>query len=112
MTAIDLPASGVVNDTVWWTRTDTGIELRVRVSPGARRSAVMSVGRDHIRIRLAARAVDGQANAELLSFVADVCGVRKSAVRIRRGLRSRVKTVAIVGFDTPPRELLARAVEG
>jgi uncharacterized protein (TIGR00251 family) len=101
-----------VTDATWWSRTDTGIELHVRVSPGARRSAVMSVGPDHVRVRLAARAVDGQANVDLVRFVAAVCGVRKSAVRIRRGHRSRVKSVSIVGPEKPPGELMARAADG
>ena len=66
----------------------------------------MQVGPDHVRIRLAARPVDGQANAELVAFVADLSGVRKSAVSLRRGERSRLKTVDIVGIDAPPATLL------
>jgi uncharacterized protein (TIGR00251 family) len=98
-----------MNSERWWSSTDVGIELRVRTTPGARRSAVATVGPDHVRVRLAARAVEGQANDELVALVAGFCGIRKSAVSIRRGRRSRVKTVAIVGIDTPPQELADRA---
>ncbi len=92
----------------WWSSTDVGIELQVRVGPGARRSAVTFVGPDHVRVRLAARAVEGQANAALIAFLADACGVRRSAVSIRRGHRSRIKSVAIVGLTRPPSSLSER----
>lgn len=86
----------------WWSVTETGITLAVQVSPGAKRSAVMAVGPDHVRIRLAARPVDGQANTALIEFLADLCGVRPSAVTLVRGQRSRIKLVAVDGLRVPP----------
>lgn len=86
----------------WWSPTETGITLSVRATPGAKQSAVMKVGPDHVRIRLAARAVEGQANNALVAFVAKLCGVRKSAVTILRGETSRIKLIAVDGIDAPP----------
>jgi hypothetical protein len=68
----------------------------------------MTVGPDHVRIRLAARAVEGQANAELVAFVAELCGVRRSAVTIRRGRRSRIKSLSVIGLAQPPASLADR----
>ncbi|WP_420453179.1 DUF167 domain-containing protein [Ilumatobacter sp.] len=96
----------------WWNRTDRGIELQVRANPGASRSGLIDVGPDHVRVRLRARAVEGAANAELISFVSDLCEVRRHAVSIRRGHRSRIKTVAVVGIEAPPVVLLARSLDG
>ena len=93
----------------WWRPTDRGIELDVRANPGAARSGLIGVGPDHVRIRLRSRAVEGAANAELVSIVADLCDVRRYAVRIRRGQRSRLKTVVVNGIDAPPPALTDRA---
>ncbi len=62
----------------------------------------MTVGPEYVRIRLAARPVEGQANKALVEFVAVLCGVRRSAVTIGRGQTSRMKLVAIDGISVPP----------
>ncbi len=95
----------MVDDGNWWSATATGITLAVRATPGAKKSAVMEVGPDHVRIRLAARPVEGQANKALIDFVAELCGVRKSAVTLVRGHTSRIKLVAVDGITAPPAEL-------
>ena len=86
----------------WWNPTDLGIRVTIRVSPGARKTALTQVGPDGLRIRLAARPVEGQANAELVGFVAQLFGVRRSAVHLVRGDRSRIKTLEIDGLTEPP----------
>lgn len=86
----------------WWTRTDDGIELTVRVVPGARRSEIADVADAHLRVRINAPAVDGKANAELRRFLAEWCGVRPSAVDVVSGDRGRMKRVRVVGVYAPP----------
>lgn len=93
-------------DDNWWSATSTGIKLAVRAIPGAKRSAVMEVGPEHVRIRLAARPVEGQANKALIDFVAELCGVRPSAVTLVRGHTSRIKIVAVDGITAPPAALV------
>lgn len=92
----------------WWSPTAEGLQLTVRVTTGGRRSEVIGVRNDALRIRVAARPVDDQANDELRRFVAEVFGVRRSAVRLTHGRRSRTKTVALIGPTAPPRRLLMR----
>ena len=58
-------------------------------------------------MRIGARAVEGTANAELDRFVAELFHVRRSAVSLVRGARSRDKQVRIDGIVTPPGELLS-----
>jgi hypothetical protein len=74
----------------------------VRAVPGASRSEVAEVSPERIRVRVAAAAVDGQANHELLRFLAGLFGVRRSAVTLVRGQRSRDKLVRIAGVEAPP----------
>lgn len=71
------------------------ITLEVHVVPGARQSAVAGRHGEAIRIRIAARAIEGQANAELVRFLAAAFGVRASSVSLLRGEASRRKTVRI-----------------
>ncbi|HEX6318768.1 MAG TPA: DUF167 domain-containing protein [Burkholderiales bacterium] len=69
--------------------------LEVHVQPGASRSEFAGRHGERLKIRLAARAVDGKANEALIEFLAAHFKVRKSSVRITAGLRSRQKRVVI-----------------
>lgn len=89
----------------WWRPAGDGITVDLRVVPGARRSEVVEVAPDRLRVRIAAPAVEGKANAELQRFVAELFGVRRSAVDVVRGERGRTKTVHVAGVSSPPASL-------
>jgi uncharacterized protein (TIGR00251 family) len=72
--------------------------LEVHVQPGARRSEFAGQHGERVKIRLAARAVDNQANQALVEFLAEHYRVPRSSVRIAAGLRSRQKRVVIEGI--------------
>jgi hypothetical protein len=93
----------------WWRPGEDSISVSLRVTPGNRRSELIEIGQDHIRVRVAARPVDGQANAELERFMAELFHVRRSSVSIVRGARSRDKTIRIAGIIAPPPGLAARS---
>lgn len=86
----------------WWRSGEGDCEITVRVVPGAKKSAIAEFTKTAVRIRLAAPAVEGKANAELLRFVAEWFGTRVSAVSIVSGDTSRVKRVRIAGCQSPP----------
>jgi uncharacterized protein (TIGR00251 family) len=65
------------------------------VQPGASRSEFAGRHGERIKVRLAARAVDGKANQALVEFLAEHYKVPKRNVRIESGLRSRSKRVVI-----------------
>lgn len=103
-----LKRKGVQGKTVghtWWEARDDGITLAVRVTTGGARSQVIGVAEGRLRVRVAARAVEGQANAELVRYLAERLGVRRSAVTIVRGERAREKTVHVTGVTAPPGDL-------
>jgi uncharacterized protein (TIGR00251 family) len=89
-------------DAAWWSATEGGLVVSLRVTPGGRRSEVIECTPERLRVRLNAPAVDGKANAELLRFLAEAFAVRRSAVAIVRGAHARDKTVAITGPTAPP----------
>ena len=67
-------------------------------SPGARRSELAGVAEGRLRVRLAAPAHEGRANAELVRFLAGLLDVPKGAVAVAAGASSRRKLVRISGL--------------
>jgi len=67
------------------------------VQPGASRTEFAGRHGERIKVRLAARAVDGKANQALVEFLAQHYKVPKRNVRIESGLKSRQKRVVIDG---------------
>ena len=72
--------------------------LELHVQPGARVSEFAGRHGERIKVRLAARAVDGKANEALVEFLAAHYGVAKRDVRITAGMKSRQKRVEISGL--------------
>lgn len=72
--------------------------LDLHVQPGARTSEFAGQYGERIKVRLAARAVDGKANEALIEFLAAHYGVARRDVRIVAGLKSRQKRVEISGL--------------
>ena len=88
-----------------------GIELAIKASPRAGRTAIDGVvvdaaGVTWLAVKLAAPAADGRANATLLAALAKGLGVPPSACSIVAGPGSRWKRVR---FDGDPEALAARA---
>lgn len=73
------------------------IVLDLHVQPGASRSEVTGEHDGRLKIRLAAPATEGRANAALIEFLADALGVPRRNVRIDSGLGSRRKRVVVEG---------------
>lgn len=71
--------------------------LDLHVQPGASRTEFAGRHGERIKLRLAARALDGKANAALVEFLAAYYGVPKRNVRIEAGFKSRRKRVVIEG---------------
>jgi uncharacterized protein (TIGR00251 family) len=69
------------------------VEIQIHVQPGASRSELAGEHGDALKVRIAARAVDGAANAALAGFLAKCLGVARREVRIVRGEKSRQKLI-------------------
>ncbi|MGA3351625.1 MAG: DUF167 domain-containing protein [Acidimicrobiales bacterium] len=86
----------------------TAIILRVRVQPGAGRSAVTGRHGDALALRVAAPPIDGRANLQCIELVADIFGVSKSQVELVAGDKSRLKRLRVTGVEPGrARDLLA-----
>jgi uncharacterized protein len=80
----------------------------VRVNPRSGRTEV-SAGPTGVVVRVRAAPEDGKATAEAVTALAAALGVPRSAVRLRSGVRSRVKVFTVVGLapGEPERRLHA-----
>lgn len=77
-----------------------GVAVRLRVSPGARKTCVAGYyGEAALKIKVAAPPVEGKANAEVEGFLAKVLGVARSRVSVGRGAASRDKVVFVEGLS-------------
>jgi uncharacterized protein len=94
--------------------TDSRTRLSLRVSPSARRSAVVGRHADGWKVRVAAPAESGRANRTLAELLAGVLGVRANEVRIVAGAAGREKIVEIEGRSAAQADaaLAAAAVNG
>jgi uncharacterized protein (TIGR00251 family) len=79
--------------------TETGVRFTVRVQPRASRSEIAGAHGEAVRIRVTAAPVDGDANQELVGFLAKRFRVPKSNVHIVKGERGRDKVVEIEGVS-------------
>ena len=96
-----------------WLRADaTGVTLTLHIQPGAKHTAVAGRHGEALKIRLHAPPVDGQANAELIAFLAQRLAVPKSAVSLISGASSRAKRLHIAGVsETQVRQALAEEAD-
>ncbi|MDH4176519.1 MAG: DUF167 domain-containing protein [Thermoleophilia bacterium] len=73
------------------------VRLRLRVSPGAARAAVVGRHGDGWKVRVAAPPSRGCANDAVVTLIADTLGVARPNVRVVSGLSSRDKVVELSG---------------
>lgn len=79
------------------TAIEGGTRVQVHAQPGAKRTEVMGLHGDAVKIRVQAPPVDGRANDELIRFLAGACGVARSQVELLKGAASRSKSFSILG---------------
>jgi uncharacterized protein len=77
-----------------------GAAVAVRVTPRASHNKIVEMMDDGtIKIHLAAPPVDGEANDQLIRFLAEVLNVPKSKVEIVAGATGRDKLVSVLDMD-------------
>jgi uncharacterized protein YggU (UPF0235/DUF167 family) len=76
-----------------------GSRLAVRLTPGAGTDRFDGVADGVLRVRVAARPVDGAANEALLRLLARALDVPRRDVALRSGATSRTKVVEVDGVD-------------
>lgn len=87
-------------------RNDDGIELRIKVVPGASRSEIVGMLGDRLKIRVAAAPEKGKANEALLLLIADWLGTKN--IELTAGHGNAEKTVHVIGVHELSAEQMRR----
>jgi uncharacterized protein (TIGR00251 family) len=77
-----------------------GVRIHVWVQPGAKRTEVVGMHGDAVKLRVAAPPEKGRANEAAAAALADLLGVRPADVTLVSGTTSRSKTFEVRGITT------------
>jgi uncharacterized protein (TIGR00251 family) len=73
--------------------------LTIKVVPRARKNEIVGYENGVLKVRLKAVPEKGEANEELIDFLAEELELPKSSLTLVRGHTSRIKHVKIEGLD-------------
>ncbi len=71
--------------------------ITLYIQPGAKQSKIVGRHDGMPKIAIKARPVDGEANAALIEFLADLTKTQRSSIKLVGGHTSRIKRVEIQG---------------
>ncbi len=77
---------------------ETGVLLRV--VPNARKTEVVGIHGDAIKLKVASPALEGKANSEVLSFIAKTAGAPARGAVLVSGAKARDKIVRVEGMSS------------
>uniref|UniRef100_A0A3Q1GRD5 Zgc:193812 n=1 Tax=Acanthochromis polyacanthus TaxID=80966 RepID=A0A3Q1GRD5_9TELE len=90
------------------TRDKSGaVTITVHAKPGSKHSGITEVCAEAVGVAIAAPPTDGEANAELIRYLAEVLDLKKSHISLDKGSRSRDKLIK-VDSSLGPEEVLRR----
>ncbi|CAG0962924.1 hypothetical protein PHYC_00825 [Phycisphaerales bacterium] len=75
--------------------------LSVKVVPGSRKSQIVGVLGDRLKIKVAAPPEDGRANRAMCELLAGALGISSRGVSVIAGLTHPEKTVRVEGLTGP-----------
>jgi uncharacterized protein len=77
-----------------------GVAVAVRVTPRASRNEVTAIQEDGtVKVRLASSSKEGDTNAALVNYLAEVLGVAPSKIEIVAGESGRDKLISILDME-------------
>ncbi len=93
-------------------RKDGAVVLSLHVQPGARRTALVGIHGERLKIAVAPPPVDGKANKAVLKFLGKLFGCPSGSVSVVAGHGSRQKRVEIATItEAEVRQKIAQQLE-
>jgi uncharacterized protein (TIGR00251 family) len=84
-----------VSRPAWCCALAGGVRIAVQITPNAKKTEVIGVMKDALKLKLQAQPIEGRANQALVKFLAGALSVPKGAVSITHGLTSKRKLVEV-----------------
>ena len=79
----------------WCSVLPGAIRLALQVTPNAKKTEVVGVLDDALKIKLQAQPIEGRANDALVKWLAKTLGVARGAVLVTHGLTSKRKLIEV-----------------
>ena len=79
----------------WCLALPAGVRLAVQITPNAKKTEVVGVQDDDLKLKLQAQPIEGKANEALVRYLADALSVPRSAVTITHGHTAKRKLVEV-----------------
>jgi len=79
----------------WCSVIAHGVRIAVHIMPNAKKSEVIGLHDDALKIRLQAQPIEGKANDALIRYLADRLGVPKTSVTITHGHTNKRKILEV-----------------
>ena len=80
-------------------QVDAGVEIFLYIQPRASRNKVVGFVGEELKVTLTAPPVDGTANKACVAFLAKLCGLPRSGVKLVSGETSRHKRLLLECAD-------------
>jgi uncharacterized protein (TIGR00251 family) len=99
------------NECAWLGSSNDCLLLSLVVQAGARRSEIAGIFDGCLKIRIAAPAVEGAANAEIIDFFSSLLKIKKNCIKMHKGEFYKRKVIAISSQNLQAtRDILLAAV--
>ena len=92
----------------WCSALPGAIRLALQITPNARKTEVIGVLEDALKLKLQAQPVEGKANEALVKFLAKTLGVARGAVTITHGQTNKKKLIEVRSGTLTPDEVERR----
>lgn len=85
--------------TLPYKRSKKGIIISVRVEPKAGWKGISGIVGETIKVKVTSPPEGGKANKELIDVLSSAFGIKKSSVKVIKGITARNKAVEIEGIE-------------
>jgi uncharacterized protein len=89
----------------WCSALPGAIRLAVQITPNAKKTEVIGVLDDALKLKLQAQPIEGKANEALIKFLSKTLSVPRSAVTITHGHTGKKKLIEVVSATLTPDEV-------
>lgn len=81
----------------WCSAVPGGVRVAVQIQANAKKTEVVGVLDEALKIKLAAQPIEGKANEALIKWLAGALGVSRSAVTLTHGQTNKKKLLVVAG---------------
>lgn len=85
---------------MWFKIREQQVELFIVAKPKARKTVILAVSEQGLQIAIHAKPVKGEANRELITYLAKLLKLPKNSVVLKRGEESKYKCVVVPLSET------------